>query len=725
MQDTLRTTTHDRSSADTVDVLGQAAAKQRAAAEQRAIAEQQAAVSELAGRNIVSSDLDVLRQRASRFFATLLWLHVPVVLLIAASNHVSLWRVAAIMIGAALAGTLAARRGGGTLWGRLTIAAGLTTAPALMVYAGRGPWQIDWHMYFFVIFGMLVAYVDWRPIALSAGLTAVHHLLLDLIFPDGVFPEAGLGRVFLHAGVVAVDCLVLFWIISEMRLLFLQSAASLRAAREAAAEAQRLESYAKQGSDLIMQAVNQGLLLCDDRYRIQPQYSAELENIFETGELAEHSLLDLLQSLFTERLFRTTSDYFTLLFDAKRKERTVLKVNPLSEVECSFWSHANRSFTSKFLSFNFRRIVEGGKVVRVFVAVNDITERVKLERQLTESEEKKEQQVELLLSILHIDPAALDAFVATAAEQLHTMNNTLRPQDFTAGGEGNRELLRRRLDTIHRCVHNIKGNAALIDFQYFRKRAHDFETKLTELRGRSNLGGDDFLSVVIAQEKLRSDVDELDDLRSKFSSAPRPAIARSSGESRTSDDLVAGVSEIAASIAAALGKEVRVDAGGFDTRNLSDGQRRAVKDVLVQLARNSITHGVELPERRQAAGKPRQATLTIRPINDRRGEFGFVFRDDGRGFDTDLIRHRAIEQGLLAPHDSLSHDDARIARLIFEPGFSTLDDAKRDSDRGMGMNLVKGRIVDECSGEIEVVSVPGRFCEFRITLPIARLAQVS
>jgi diguanylate cyclase (GGDEF)-like protein len=168
----------------------------------------------------IRQDLHALRTSASRLFVPLLWLHVPVIAGIAVSNGIPVWRPAAFMALAAAVATIAVWRAGGGLWARLTVAAALTAAPTLMVYAGTGPWQVDWHMYFFVVFGMLVAYVDWRPIALAAGLTAAHHAILDALFPSAVFPESDLARVALHASIVVVDSVVLFWIVHEMTGLF-------------------------------------------------------------------------------------------------------------------------------------------------------------------------------------------------------------------------------------------------------------------------------------------------------------------------------------------------------------------------------------------------------------------------------------------------------------------------------------------------------------------------
>ena len=178
-------------------------------------------------------DLATLRLFASRFFAGALWLHVPVIMALAASNHVPVLQAGAIMALAAASATLAAWRFGGDLPARLIIAAAFTMAPILMVYAGMGDWQTDYHMYFFVVFGALVAYVDWRPIALACLLTAAHHLFLDLVFSTAVFPEPGLGRVALHAAFVIVDFAVLCWIIAQLKRLFASAAVSTYAAVEA------------------------------------------------------------------------------------------------------------------------------------------------------------------------------------------------------------------------------------------------------------------------------------------------------------------------------------------------------------------------------------------------------------------------------------------------------------------------------------------------------------
>ena len=120
----------------------------------------------LIGASVGRDELTTLRKNAARFFfAALLWVHVPIVVVVAATNGMptsDTLRLAGAMALAAFVGTWAALAWGGDWKARCTLGIALTAAPVLMVAASAdGPWQVDYHMYFFVVFGMLVAFVDW------------------------------------------------------------------------------------------------------------------------------------------------------------------------------------------------------------------------------------------------------------------------------------------------------------------------------------------------------------------------------------------------------------------------------------------------------------------------------------------------------------------------------------------------------------------------------------
>jgi len=484
-------------------------------------------------------------------------------------------------------------------------------------------------------------------------------------------------------------------------------------------EAGQLQAASRE-SELMLGAVRAHLMLTDDSYRIASRYSSELERLFGEGDLADRNFLDVLQHMLSERMHKTAADYLALLFDPSKKERTVAKVNPLDEVEISLAGPGGAPQV-RYLSFGFRRILQDGAVTRVLVSVEDVTERTIRQRRLRESERHRSKQFELLVGILDIEPSALDEFLRASKQQLAGVDEALRTSDFVAAGPEQTALLRRRLDLVLERLHAIKGHAALLRLGFFERKAHEIEQKIVDFRHRANLGGDDFLSLVIAIADLRADLDGLEALRAKLAGIKRSAELHREAD----DDLVANLSVLIAGLSATSGREVELEAERFDSRALPVEMRLAVKDVLVQLARNSLVHGIEEPSAREAAGKPRAATIEISSSNASPGVFAFTYRDDGRGLSASEIRRRAVDAGMLSALEADAVDDSEVAAFIFEPGFTTAAGASLEAGRGMGMSLVKRRIVDDFDGEILVNSEPGRSCEFSFELPLGNAPYAS
>lgn len=487
-------------------------------------------------------------------------------------------------------------------------------------------------------------------------------------------------------------------------------------------ENQAALAIAQRETALLMDTVQEGLLLIDADGVIGAQYSRESTAILRQPDLAGLNLLSLLQNLVTAKMYATVVDYLALLFDASRKEKTVLKVNPLADIEVNFPNPAG-GFTSRFLGFAFRRILDGDRVARVFVAMRDITTQVELERRLREEEKKKERQFEMLLGVVHVEPDQLDLFVKLVGTELESINGALRAEEFAADTPEVRAQLRERLNQVFRSVHNIKGNAVYLRLDYFQKSAEEFENRLSELQGRTRLGGDDFLSIVVAQARLRADLLDLQELRGKLSglrSAPRVATAAAGA----GDSILDGIAAQAAELAARLGKNVALDFDPLALAALAPEQRNLARDILIQLVRNSLVHGIEPPETRLAAGKPEQARLTLRcrPAGPD-ALAGFVFRDDGAGIDLAGIRRKAESMSLLQPGAAIAETD--LAAFIFTPGFSTAAKADADAGRGMGLDIIKHHVVDEAGGEIGVRSIPGRYCEFACLLPTETVATTT
>jgi two-component system chemotaxis sensor kinase CheA len=145
----------------------------------------------------------------------------------------------------------------------------------------------------------------------------------------------------------------------------------------------------------------------------------------------------------------------------------------------------------------------------------------------------------------------------------------------------------------------------------------------------------------------------------------------------------------------------------------------AIQDPLTHLIRNSIDHGIELPSARVASGKPQEATITLRATHQ--GEHILIeIIDDGAGLNTERIKEKALERGLVSRErlDSMSHDE--INALIFAPGFSTAQAVTSISGRGVGMDVVRSNI-ERVGGSVRVESARGKGCTVHIRLPLTLL----
>jgi two-component system, chemotaxis family, sensor kinase CheA len=162
-----------------------------------------------------------------------------------------------------------------------------------------------------------------------------------------------------------------------------------------------------------------------------------------------------------------------------------------------------------------------------------------------------------------------------------------------------------------------------------------------------------------------------------------------------------------------LGKKVELKMTGGETE-LDKTVLEKIGDPLVHLVRNSIDHGIESQEQRQASGKPEHGTVHLHAYH-RGSTITVEVSDDGGGLKRERILAKARERGLIGAEEQLS--DEAVGNLIFLAGFSTHDQATDISGRGVGMDVVK-RNVDELGGSIEVRSEAGIGSRFIITLPL-------
>jgi two-component system chemotaxis sensor kinase CheA len=163
----------------------------------------------------------------------------------------------------------------------------------------------------------------------------------------------------------------------------------------------------------------------------------------------------------------------------------------------------------------------------------------------------------------------------------------------------------------------------------------------------------------------------------------------------------------------ASGKKVSLQISGEQSEVDKTVIERLV-DPLTHLVRNSLDHGIEMPEARRAAGKPETATLSLH-AEHKGGNIEIHVGDDGQGLNFEKIRAKAIERGMLSAKDDW--DEAALIELLFIPGFSTKDTITDISGRGVGLDVVRSNLVS-LNGNVDVVSRRGEGTTFIIRLPL-------
>lgn len=166
-------------------------------------------------------------------------------------------------------------------------------------------------------------------------------------------------------------------------------------------------------------------------------------------------------------------------------------------------------------------------------------------------------------------------------------------------------------------------------------------------------------------------------------------------------------------VAAATGKKVRLVLHGEETE-IDKTVIEQLYDPLVHMIRNSVDHGVELPDDRESAGKPVEGTIRL-SAGHAGGRIVIEISDDGKGINREKVLNKAISKGLLPADISLT--DSQIDDLIFLPGLSTADQVSNISGRGVGMDVVRSNI-QRMGGRVSIKSTPGHGSVFTLALPL-------
>lgn len=463
----------------------------------------------------------------------------------------------------------------------------------------------------------------------------------------------------------------------------------------------------------ILNTVNEGLCLIDRDLIIGSQYSQELEGILMRSNIAGESFKSLLENIISSKDTKTTTEFISLLFNPKVKEKLIGDLNPLDEVNVAIMDSEGVSH-SRYLSFSFSRAMVKGDISHVLVAVRDISEKILLAQQLEAVKSDTNKQIEMLTGVLHASPMSLQKFINNAFQTYKKINDILKEP----GKSGS--LIRHKLDNIFIEVHKFKGDSSVLKLDNFSERAHSFEDKINTLRSKEDLTGNDFLSLTINLEELIEYTEQVRELVSKMAS-----FAESKADIQVSSHLdLQPLHEFVVDTAGKYGKEAYLVCSGLTELPVAAEWVDDLRPILIQLLRNSLVHGIEMPDIRNTKGKAKRGRIDIQAMSLPDNEIEIIVQDNGAGFDYGALRKSALDSGQWQPKDIENWSHNQLISTIFHSDISTAAELSEDAGRGIGMSAVLSW-VNAQQGSLKISSREGKYTRFTISLKVPKAGPLA
>src|SRR5579863_1132247 len=355
----------------------------------------------------------------------------------------------------------------------------------------------------------------------------------------------------------------------------------------------------------ILKTVREGFFLLDANYRIGSVWSDALTRMFSRNDFAGLTFEELLRDLVPPATLATATKYIKLLWGDRAHENLMKSINPLGQLEITM-DNGHGGKETRYLQFDFHRVMGAEGIKHVLCAVGDITSSVLLARELQESQENANQQLDMMLGMMHVDPLQLVSFLDTAETGLKLVNTILREPARTDAE------FRKKLTGLFRELHAIKGEASALNLKSIASRVHALEDMVGECKKRPELSGSDFLPLVLKLDELLAHLRSVREMASRLTAlkdspgagaepaAPAangaPAAARAAGAERTApprtvEDLAPTLQSMAERLAADHAKRFRLSLTGL--AEVPGAYRSTIKDCLIQMLRNAAVHGIE------------------------------------------------------------------------------------------------------------------------------------
>jgi two-component system chemotaxis sensor kinase CheA len=594
------------------------------------------------------------------------------------------------------------------------------------------------------------------PLVITIG------LILVAVFVIGL-PALGLATLPLGAMFFLFAFLSLVFALAATVWLYLLQSQNIRAAE-------------KQGA-VMLKKIPLIFFTLNTKMQLGRFFSAEFEAFFYGKNFGVGTdFSNILGFLADAEIRHKGCDYVQLLLAHTNSTSTATDANPLACVSALMLNSEGRPEHRHF-RFHFSDFLDNGRFAGVLVAIYDISDHVNLATQIQALAQKSEQStqttLDLLIRMINLDRTTLTNKFASFERLLDEANLDLK--DSGHSGVRHQTLA----DGVCKKIKLLKNEAKQLGLTELSAGAAEMAMELETLGQKAELSGNDFFSVALKLDELYDCLHSLGALLAQLpdpnkgsavpstartaAEAPTPASLVEQAEPQTephieikaidariadapaaspdtintlsSLPLVAPMPEVASVLKASaarfefaliqqacirtaekLGKKVAVRAQNLSSETVPDRLKQPLTEILVQLIRSSLAHGLELPDARTAAGKDETATLSLIWTELADGGYELIFRDDGCGLNFETIRARALALNRLTVEQAHTIEQRQLVGFIFEPGFATAIKAADNAGFGAGLDVVMAT-AKRAGGKISVGTQAGLYTQFRISFP--------
>jgi two-component system chemotaxis sensor kinase CheA len=340
--------------------------------------------------------------------------------------------------------------------------------------------------------------------------------------------------------------------------------------------------------------------------------------------------------------------------------------------------------------------------------MSDTAQQVQLSTALQGELDALRDQRDLYRSLLLSEPEQLGQFMALALETVESLRSTVRTPTRDGGA------FRSKIERLQMELMALEQALGSLRLPTVSSRVQNAAGAINEIALRAEITGNDLLPAMVMLEELCSHLLIAVDaaaIHVPLDETQEPEEELQASERRAQRRLAVALRQMSDKLSIEHAKKMSLVTVGLE--DMPEDWSSVLFDLLGQLLRNSVEHGIETPDQRIAAGKPEVGTLAIDFVD--RGEQGYELnvQDDGAGLDTERITEVAVKLGLLTSEAARGLDPSRLLNLIFQPGLTTSQDPAR---RGLGMQIVREH-VQRLGGKLQIAAKRGQYVRFQITLP--------